>query len=217
MAVEQEIAGEVTHITTDMQEFVNKQLPGWIHEGVVSGLRNLPQAPSALTIEQIREVVQTAQLKANPFKEEAQKERREREYQKEKESFTRWLQEQWKQAEAEMEKRLAEKTEQLRRIVSKPPTIREEEEEGEASGATESRFSWRASQIQPDLPELPATLKEPAPPPPFPPKSRRRKAPPTSSSSSSSSFSDKGRQHGSWTNGPKERKKEKYLFKVKAP
>jgi hypothetical protein len=40
-----------------MQEFVNKQPPGWIEEGVASGLSNLPQAPSALTFEQIREVV----------------------------------------------------------------------------------------------------------------------------------------------------------------
>jgi hypothetical protein len=50
-AVEGEIVGEVTHIRTDMQEFVNKQLPGWIQEGVALGLRNLLQAPSALTIE----------------------------------------------------------------------------------------------------------------------------------------------------------------------
>jgi hypothetical protein len=56
-AVEEEIASEVTRIRTDMQEFVNKQLPCWIQEGVASGLRYLPSASSALTIEQITEVV----------------------------------------------------------------------------------------------------------------------------------------------------------------
>jgi hypothetical protein len=83
-----------------MQEFVNKLLPGWIQEGVASGLRNLPQALSALTIEQIREVVRTEQPIANPFKEQAKKERRERKYKKEKECFIRGLQEQWKEVEA---------------------------------------------------------------------------------------------------------------------
>jgi hypothetical protein len=38
-------------------------------------------------MEQIREVVRTEQFKANPFSEQAQREKREREYQKEKESF----------------------------------------------------------------------------------------------------------------------------------
>jgi hypothetical protein len=56
-AVEQEIVGEVTRIRTEMQEFVNKQLPGWIQDGVSTGLRNLQQPPAALMIEQIREVV----------------------------------------------------------------------------------------------------------------------------------------------------------------
>jgi uncharacterized protein YqfA (UPF0365 family) len=73
-AVEGEIAEEVTCIRSDMQEFVNKQLPGWIQEGVTSGLRNLPQPPSALTIEQIREVVQAEQPKPNPFAEQVQRE-----------------------------------------------------------------------------------------------------------------------------------------------
>jgi hypothetical protein len=36
--VEEEIAGEVTDIRNNMQEFVNKQLPGWIQEEVVSEL-----------------------------------------------------------------------------------------------------------------------------------------------------------------------------------
>jgi hypothetical protein len=56
-AVEGEIVREVTRIRTNMQEFVNKQLPGWVQEGVTSGLRNLSQPPTALMIEQIREVV----------------------------------------------------------------------------------------------------------------------------------------------------------------
>jgi hypothetical protein len=57
MAVEEQIVSEVTHIRTNMQEFVNKQLLGWIQEGVASGLRNLPPAHTVLMIEQIREVV----------------------------------------------------------------------------------------------------------------------------------------------------------------
>jgi hypothetical protein len=77
-----------------MQEFVNKQLPGLIQEGVALGLSNLLQAPSALTIEQIREVVRSEQPKAYPFAEQVQKEKRERVYQKEKETFTNWMKEQ---------------------------------------------------------------------------------------------------------------------------
>jgi polyhydroxyalkanoate synthesis regulator phasin len=60
--VEGEITNEVTRIRTDMQEFVNKQLPGWIQEGITSGLRNLPPPPPALTLEQIREVIRVEQL-----------------------------------------------------------------------------------------------------------------------------------------------------------
>jgi hypothetical protein len=92
--VEGEIAGEVTRIRTNMQEFVNQQLLGWIQEGVASGLSNLPQAPSAITIEQIREVVRAEQPKANPFTEQVQREKRQREYQKEKETFINWMKEQ---------------------------------------------------------------------------------------------------------------------------
>jgi hypothetical protein len=45
-------------------------------------------------MEQIRAVVHTEQPKLNPFLEQAQKENREREYQKEKEAFTNWIKEQ---------------------------------------------------------------------------------------------------------------------------
>jgi hypothetical protein len=44
-------------------------------------------------IEQIREVVQAEQPNANPFSKQAQKDKREREYQKEKEAFQEWLKE----------------------------------------------------------------------------------------------------------------------------
>jgi hypothetical protein len=40
-AVEWELAEEVTCISTDMEEFVNKQQPVRIQEGVASGLTNL--------------------------------------------------------------------------------------------------------------------------------------------------------------------------------
>jgi hypothetical protein len=64
--VEGEIASEVTCIQTNMQEFVNQQLPGWIQEEVTSGLRNLPPPPPALTLEQIREVIRAEQTQRNP-------------------------------------------------------------------------------------------------------------------------------------------------------
>jgi hypothetical protein len=82
--VEGEIAEEVTHIRTDMQEFVNKQLPGWIQEGVSAGLKNLPPPPPTLTIEQIREVVKEQQPRNNPITE---RRAREAAYQKEQETF----------------------------------------------------------------------------------------------------------------------------------
>jgi hypothetical protein len=198
-----------------MQEFVNKQLSGWIQEGVTSGLSNLLPALSTLTIDQIREVVQAKQPMINSFTKQAQKEKREREYQKEKEFSTRWLQEQCKEAETKMEKRLAEKTEQLRRLNSKPPTIRKEE--GKASGTAAARLSRWASLIPPDLPELPPLSKAPSLPPLSLPKSRRHKAQPSLSSSSCSSSSNKGRHHKSWTKGPKGRNGKKYCFKLKAP
>jgi hypothetical protein len=70
-AVEGEITEEVTYIRTDMQEFVNKQLSGWIQEGVASGQSNLPPTPPPLTIEEIQEVVCVEQPKDNPFLEQA--------------------------------------------------------------------------------------------------------------------------------------------------
>jgi hypothetical protein len=53
--------------------------------------------------------VRKEQLKENSFLEQAQKERRERQYQKEKENFTNWMKEQWKKSEKDMENRLREK------------------------------------------------------------------------------------------------------------
>jgi hypothetical protein len=52
-AVEGKTAGEITRIRNDMQEFVNRQLPSWIQEGIVSKLNNLPPPPSVLTMKQI--------------------------------------------------------------------------------------------------------------------------------------------------------------------
>jgi hypothetical protein len=51
MGVEEEIVREVTLIWDDMQEFVNKQQPGWIRGGVTSGMSKLPPPPPALMIE----------------------------------------------------------------------------------------------------------------------------------------------------------------------
>jgi hypothetical protein len=44
-----------------------------------------------------------------------QKEKRERQYQKEKESFTNWMKEQWKEVEKDMERRLKEAAKQIRK------------------------------------------------------------------------------------------------------
>jgi hypothetical protein len=52
---------------------------------------------------------------------------------KEKESSLEWLKEQWKEVEADIEKRLRAKVELVRGLVNRPVTI-PEEEEGEASG-----------------------------------------------------------------------------------
>jgi hypothetical protein len=94
--VETEIAEELICIRNDMQEFVNKQLLGWIQEGVTSGLSKLPPPPSALIIEQIREVVRKEQPKENPFLDQVQIAKWERQYQKEKENVTKLIQEHWK-------------------------------------------------------------------------------------------------------------------------
>jgi hypothetical protein len=50
--------------------------------------------------------------------EQAQKEKRERQYQNEKESFTTWMREQWKEAEKDMEKRLRATAEHMRKLAS---------------------------------------------------------------------------------------------------
>jgi hypothetical protein len=76
------------------------------------------------------------------------------------------MKEQIKKVEKAMEKRLTEQSERLRRLASKPPTIREE---GETSGTREDRFSRWASQILPELPKLPPSPVAPCPPPLSPP------------------------------------------------
>jgi hypothetical protein len=209
-AVEGEIAQEVTRIRTDMQEFVNKQLPGWIQEGVSAGLKTLPPPPPVLTLEQIRALIRAEQPQKAPEEGAAQ---RERERQKEKELFDDWMKEMTRKAEGAMNKKMEEQAERMRK-AARP---RDEE-----SSNWEDRFSRWASQVPPNLPELPPSPspveENPPPPPSPPPRKRKRHDPPSSSSSSSSSsFSDKGRHHRSWSKGPKGRKGEKYFFKVKAP
>jgi hypothetical protein len=108
--LEGEIAEEVTRIRTDMQEFVNKQLSGWIQQGVAAGLSNLPPPPSALTLEQIREVIRAEQ--PNPVVERLRRQEQERANQKEKETFKQWVADQMKEAEKKMEETLAEKARQ---------------------------------------------------------------------------------------------------------
>jgi hypothetical protein len=207
-AVEGEIVEEVTHIRTGMQEFVNKQLLGWIQEGIASWISNCPQAPPTLTIDQIREVVHAEQPKINPFSELAQREKREREYQKEMEAFTKWIKEQWKEVEVDMEESLAARTEHIRKVASKPPTIFEEKE-GEASGAVAARLARWASLLPPsENPAIPPSPRVPSLPPP-PPKSKKPRVPPSFPSSSSSSSSEGGRHQRGWTKGPKGRKGEK--------
>jgi hypothetical protein len=201
--VEGEIAEEVIRIRTNMQEFVNKQLPGWIQQGVASGLSNLPPPPPALTLEQIREVVRAEQ--PNPVVERIRRQEQERANQKEKETFKQWMQEQMKEAEERMERKMAERTKQLQ-----PDVVLSTEDQREVSRGAEDRLLRWASQIPPNLPELPPSPKTPTPPPPSPPKSKRHpRRSPSSSSSSSLSFSDKGRLHRGWTKGPKGRKGEK--------
>jgi hypothetical protein len=55
--VEEEIVEDVTWICTDIEEFLNKQLPKCIQEGVKSGLQSLHPPVPPLTMEQIQEVV----------------------------------------------------------------------------------------------------------------------------------------------------------------
>jgi hypothetical protein len=91
-----------------MQEFVNKQLPGWIQEGVSSGLRNLPPPPPTLMIEQIREVVREEQPQPNPFEATTEKARVGKARQKEKEIFEQWMKELTEKAEEAMKKTMEE-------------------------------------------------------------------------------------------------------------
>jgi hypothetical protein len=82
------------------------------------------------------------------------------------------MKEQWKEAEADREKRLKARTEQIRKNISKPPTIIAEEE-GEASGAAADRLTRWASQIPPsENPAIPPSLRDSSIPPLPPPKSK---------------------------------------------
>jgi hypothetical protein len=113
-----------------------------------------------------------------------------------------------------MEKRLKAKVEHVRRLVSKPATI--EEEEGEASGAAAARLSRCASQLLlSENPAIPSSPRESSLLPPPPPKTNEPRAPPSSSSSSSSLV--EGRHYRGWTKGLKGKKGEKYFFRIKAP
>jgi gas vesicle protein len=107
---------------------VNKQLPGWIQEGVSSGLRNLPPPPPVLTIEQIRDVVRAKQPKTNPFAEQIVRDKYERANQKVKEIFRQWMKEQMQEAEEKLAKKMEEQSAHLKRIVNPPTTIGEERE-----------------------------------------------------------------------------------------
>jgi hypothetical protein len=72
-----------------MQEFVNKQLPSWINEGVLSELRSLPKPLLAMILEQIQEVIQLEQYKGVPSRRK-ESEERERAFQEEKKEFKQW-------------------------------------------------------------------------------------------------------------------------------
>jgi hypothetical protein len=91
-----------------MQEFVNKQLPRWIQEVVSSGLRNLPQPPPVLTLEQIREVIRAEQPSQNPDAEKIAQDQRERARQKERILFEKWMAEMTQKAEEAMNKKMEE-------------------------------------------------------------------------------------------------------------
>jgi hypothetical protein len=151
-AVEGEIAGEVTRIRTDMQQFVYQPLPGWIQDGVSAGLRNLPPPPPTLTIEQIREVVKEQQPKINPITE---KRAREKAYQKEQETFRNWMKEQMKEAEEAMAAKMATQASRFKGVKATPARR-------EATG--EERLSRWVSEVPPNLPELP---RSPSPEPPI--------------------------------------------------
>jgi hypothetical protein len=76
------------------------------------------------------------------------------------------MKEQWKEVEEDMEKRLMAKTKQIRTLISKPPTIWEEEE-GEALGMVAAKLARWASQIPPsENPTILPSPREPSLPPP---------------------------------------------------
>jgi hypothetical protein len=75
------------------------------------------------------------------------------------------MKEQIKEAEEAMDQRLTEQSERMRRMASRLPT-RERTE-------VEVRFSKWASQVPPELLELPPSPKKPSVPPSLPPKSKR--------------------------------------------
>jgi hypothetical protein len=84
------------------------------------------------------------------------------------------LKEQWKEVEVDMEKRLKAKSEHIRGLVSKPPTILEKEE-GEVSGTVAVRLARWASQIPPsENSAIPPSPKEPSLPPSPPPKTKKQ-------------------------------------------
>jgi hypothetical protein len=139
--------------------------------------------------------------------EQAQKEKWERQYQKEEESFINWMKKQWKEVEKSIEERLRAKAEHMRKIVSKPLTIIEEEE-GEATGVAADRLARWVLQIPLSF------AKDSSVAPPPPPKTKKQRASLLSSLSllSSSSLEGGRHQHG-WTKGPKGRKGKKYFLR----
>jgi hypothetical protein len=126
-------------------------------------------------------VIRAEQTQTNP---EANRIAREKECQKEKETFEQWMKDQIRLAEENLAKKMEEQAAHRGiEILSNPRARRE----------TKERLEGWASQVPPNLPELPpsVTSKAPSPPPPSPPKSNQHNPHPSSSSSSSSSSSDK--------------------------
>jgi hypothetical protein len=104
------------------------------------------------------------------------KKKRERQYQKEKETFTKWIKEQWKEVEKDMKKRLKATAEHICKLTSKPPTIFEEEE-GEALGTAANRLARWASQIpSSENPTIPPSPRQPSIPHSPPPRAKSSEA-----------------------------------------
>jgi hypothetical protein len=93
---------------------------------VTAELSKLPPQLPTLTIEQIQKVVRKEQSKRNFYLEQAQKESRERQYKKEKENFTNWMKEQWKQVEQDAGNRLREKSDKQHQ--SPQPSMKKKKE-----------------------------------------------------------------------------------------